>query len=189
MKHRPLIVVAFDSYVQPSRGIPNCGIEIRRGETVEALDILLGYDEHQNFRDTVRFFGLRDDVPIWSNFSVRLDDIVASLRPDEIFFPAYEEGGHEQHNGVSRLTSEVVDRINANAVKPIKQTRYLTYVRGKGKSRSHATLPTHEVPIESADWIVRKHLALACYVSQHQLDPRLGCWPWFCEELKEYQIS
>jgi len=41
---------------------------------------------------------------------------------------------------------------------------------------------------KSGEEIARKHQALACFKSQMQLDERIGCWPWFMGDLKEYVL-
>jgi hypothetical protein len=57
----------------------------------------------------------------------------------------------------------------------------MTYTRSNGKSRGR------EVPIERGEWIINKLRAMACYRSQIEI-PRLGCWPHFVNDLREYYV-
>lgn len=90
---------------------------------------------------------------------------------EHAFAPAFEEGGHEQHNLVAEIALEAFgeDRL----------TRYLTYRRGHARSTSE-----FEVPFEP-DWPAFKLVALGCYVSQIALPATA---PWFLDylDVREY---
>lgn len=154
LREKPLVVVVFDSYIQQNRG-NRVTWEQRRDETRAACGIL-GCE--------VRYLGFRDD-----DLTVTAGSIahwIEALGPSEVWAPAYEPGGHHQHNLVARACDKLPGL-----------TRYLTYtVVGKSKGR--------EVPVLEPSWIGKKLQALACYESQW--DPRLGCWPHFLREQMEY---
>ncbi len=163
MRERPLVIVVYDSYVQVTRGDPNCHRAARIGETQNAL-LEMGQDLQQ-----LRLCGLRDDCHythsevIGSILSVL--PVSAWETVTDVWAPAYEEGGHDQHNLV------------AQSVNSLANHRYTTYTRGKGKTRtSHLVTPT-------PDMIALKHRALACYTSQiANPSTRL----WFRGDIEEY---
>lgn len=90
-------------------------------------------------------------------------------RVTDVWLPAVEEGGHEQHN----LVGEIGEKVFRGA----KIHRYLTYTQ-TGKS----TVGREVVP--SGAMVRMKLLALACYKTQLEIDA-LGCWPHFMD-LREY---
>lgn len=175
-QHQPYVVVVFDSFLQPSRGAQGCGAVARRLETVNALDAL-GQQDHSR-----AFLGLRDDRDAAED-KIRAElELFRTLREssrhperiEHVWIPAWEENGHEHHNLVGRVASDVFHDIS--------RTSYLTYTT-QGKSRSAS-----EVRPRSGEEIARKLRALACYTSQLQLDDRLGCWPHFVNDLREYTL-
>lgn len=139
LREKPLVMVVFDSYVQPARGIPGTDAETRRAETIAACKVLgVPY----------QFLGFRDDqLPRMQDLLVRID----SYGADQIWAPAYEDDGHEHHNLVARA---------CGAFK-IEQS-YLTYTRTRGKSTNG-----RKVPYEP-EWVGLKFKALSCYQSQFQ---------------------
>ncbi len=166
MREKPQVVVVYDSYVQPTRGIEGCEYFLRRTETRNALVCMNAM--------LPKFIGLRDDVGYTPK------DIMFRLRScvdvdqvfDAVYAPIYDADGHEHHNAVSLVAAEL---------KSESHVYYSTYTRERGRQ----TTP-NEVRPESGDMIARKHLALACYRSQMSMDARLGTWPWFVGDLKEY---
>jgi LmbE family N-acetylglucosaminyl deacetylase len=89
--------------------------------------------------------------------------------PDNVWAPAVELGGHEQHNLVGSVAREVF----GPAYRP-----YFTYVRGQMRTRGD------EVPYEPS-WVVAKMRALCCYVSQIALE---NTRPWFVDDtLREFR--
>lgn len=164
LREKPLVVVVYDSYAQPARGIPGTDYQTRRLETFEACAIL-GVE--------CKFLGFSD-----ADASVNALTIAARLRStfdfrpvDGLWAPAFEMDGHEQHNLVAMACSNL----------PIKPTaRYLSYTRTRGKSTNG-----RKVPIDDPKWIGKKLRALACYESQFQ--PATGCAPHFIgRSLEEY---
>ncbi len=157
LRERPLVLVAYDSYVQANRGL-KVTAEQRRAETEAACEVL---------GVIPRFLGWRDDDLAIN--PLRLGAEIERLAPDEVYGPAFEVKGHPQHNFVAGAL---------NGLRGVK--RYLTYT-AEGKSTSQ-----NEVPICQGDWIGKKLKALSCYTSQFDLDPRMGCYPHFLRDQREY---
>ena len=94
--------------------------------------------------------------------------MVREVIAEEVYAPAVEEGGHEQHNMIGRI---VADIWRAEA------THYLTYTNGRDRSISD-----RPVPVEPG-WISAKFRALAHYESQIKM------WPHhFLAEQREYYL-
>lgn len=163
---RPLVVVVYDGHVQAARGLPVTWTE-RRAETVKACE-LLGLS-------SVVFLGFSDlDATVTSaDIATRLLQVVGpAVQLEHVFAPAVEMDGHAQHNLVA---------LAVPAGRNV--TRYLTYTAA-GKSVS-----SRPVEIQSPRWIARKLRALACYESQFNLDPRMGCFPHFLRDQTEYYAA
>ncbi len=185
-REKPLVIVVFDSFVQVTRGAAYCDWETRREETQQALSVLV---EPEPMYDTatgtyfvpnpaVKFCGFRDDAPVpaWM-IADTVQQLLADEVPEHIFAPAWEANGHDQHNEVATAASALVARWNDGKPPVLKQTRYLTYTRHNGKSRSGMPVPA------TPEMIRRKHLALACYKSQIE-NPMTR--EWFMKDLEEY---
>lgn len=160
-KFRPRVFVCLRSQVQYDRyGIT---AERRERETKAALrELGLG-----KTRDYLQL-GELDSKPRWHLLRRELTAVVPRSGP--VFAPAYEDGGHEQHNELAVIARDLFgSRVIA----------YATYVRGQEKTRSKT-----EVVPEPA-WIVGKLRALACYRSQIE-EP--SCRPWFLGDLREYLV-
>lgn len=164
MRERPVVCVVFDSYVQPARGVPGCSVEMRREETFRAIQELNGKG--------LWFIGLRDDQ-ICTKEALVIELAERFPLAEQVWAPAFAINGHDQHN----LVAEAAD-----VVFPGKVTHYQTYT-SYGKSRNGA-----EVLPRSGEDIARKLRALACYRSQLAMDARLGCWPHFMNDLREYVL-
>lgn len=162
MRYRPLVIVCFKSKVQEQYGIT---AETRERETQLAL-LALG-------------------VPSWSQWNIpdhdaplqygqlldNMDRADIACQPQRVWAPAYEEGGHSQHNAVARAAHEIFEHRVMN---------YYTYVRGVGRTTKGA-----EVQAEAHE-VARKMRALACYESQIAEGPH-GCSYWFRDDtLREY---
>lgn len=167
-QERPAVIVMYDSYLQVNRGATGCDLYTRRQETCNALAELAG----TKATPVPEFFaGFRDDKEYTAE--ALADRLRKSwLDPERVWAPAFEENSHAQHNLVAQA---------AELAYPGLVTHYLTYTRGGGKSRSGV-----EVQPRSGEEIARKLRALACYASQLQMDPRLGCWPHFMRDLTEW---
>ena len=98
-----------------------------------------------------------DVDPDWPEISRRIGDIVVSLNTDVLIGPAWELGGHEHHN-------EIASMLPANTI------RYLSYVRGQGRSTDGLEV------VPTAEERMLKDVALKCYASQAAFPPTA---PWF----------
>lgn len=98
-------------------------------------------------------------------------DIDEARRPERVYAPAVEPGGHDQHNLIGQLAAQVFN----GRVQP-----YLTYRRGFMRTRSD-----NEVPY-TAEMVALKLRALSCYRSQIAL--RDNTETWFMDDtLREYR--
>lgn len=139
LRERPLVVVVFDSFIQPARGIPGTTAAERRAETAAACQIL-GVE--------CQFIGYRDDQPPHADaIRGRLELFGVA----EVWAPCTEMDGHEHHNLVARACLGL----------PGAKDFYLTYTK-RGKSTNG-----RKVPYEP-HWIGLKLRALAEYKSQFQ---------------------
>lgn len=160
LKHEPTVIVCLRSQLQESRG---AGItyQEREMETTRAL-AELGVPAWEQL-------AVPDDRPDWVAVARSLESARDDLRPDQVFAPEFEVGGHDHHNAVAEIAAKVFgsDRI----------VSYLTYVRGSARS----DWATEVMP--EPDWIARKHRALACFESQIR-EPSTR--PWFMDSLREW---
>lgn len=159
IRHKPHVVICFKSQVQEDRGGPTA--RVREMETEGALWWLGGPSWRQlQIRDT----DPRGHDKLLDEFE-QLDYVHA---PERVWAPAWEEGGHEQHNSVSSAAYSIFgDRV----------IPYLTYKRGSMRTRGT------EVPFEPS-WVVKKMRALCCYASQIELENTRA---WFMDDtLREY---
>ena len=162
LREKPLVCIVYDSQVQRKRGLP-ITVDERRDESERACTIL---------GCSVGFLGVPDDALLTPD-TIALGVGVRYPKVSELWAPAFEPGGHDQHNVVALAAARL----------GVKTTYYTTYTREHGRTKGR------EVPIENAKWIALKLTALACYRSQHTLDPRAGCWPWFIGDQREYYKS
>ena len=160
----PLVLTVFDSHIQPERGHARCDAATRRQEDVEAVT-LLGC--------RIAFSGVPDNEP-GASIRERTHAALRHWTPEEVWLPAVEEGGHEQHNLVGEIGLEVF--------KGAKIHSYLTYTRTRGKSTNGREVkPTGTM-------VLKKLQALACYRTQIEIDA-LGCWPHFIGDQSEYVLD
>ena len=164
LRENPTVLIVYDSFTQPSRDNACCDANTRRLETLSAMNVL-------GIKD-VQFLGISDLETNKEQIREALGDFAAADIA-HVWAPAVETNGHEQHNAVGQIVLEMF------GVVPL--TRYMTYTRSNGKSRGR------EVPIERGEWIINKLRAMACYHSQIEI-PRLGCWPHFVNDLREYYV-
>jgi LmbE family N-acetylglucosaminyl deacetylase len=167
MRDKPLVVVVFDGYVQVNRGATKVTYLERRRESRSAMQAL--------GTDSLRFLGLRDDDSTYTaeDIKFRLRSVCNVDAPfDTVYSPMFDGDGHDDHNLVSRA---------ADLLPTVKHVKYSTYTRNGGRQRT-----PNEVQPMDGDMIRRKHLALACYTSQLDMNPKLGCWPHFMDSMREY---
>lgn len=158
-REKPVVLTVYDSYVQVSRGHAQCDWETRRNEDIAAVRDVLGCP--------IQFAGLRDNELIQGAVLVALSKWSAAT---EVWLPAVEKNGHDQHNLVGEIGLQVFEHATVN--------RYLTYTRTGGKS-------TNGIEAKPTGAMVLKKLrALACYKTQIEIDA-LGCWPHFTD-LREF---
>jgi LmbE family N-acetylglucosaminyl deacetylase len=162
LRSEPTVLTVFDSFVQVQRGYAECNAAARRAEDLDAMHIL---------GCTIQFGGVRDDeADLW--LRTRVHSALSHWRPQEVWIPAVESGGHEQHNLVGEIGAEVFVRAKVH--------RYLTYT-GSGKSRWG-----QEVAATGA--MIRKKLqALACYKTQLEIEA-LNCFQHFARDLSEWMV-
>lgn len=158
IRHKPHVVVCLRSQVQWDRGT-GITFEEREEETGRAFD-LLDVDWEQCEEPDVN--------PDWLVVESRIREAAQELDPYLVIAPAHEDGGHEQHNVVSRLASAIFPST------PI--ISYMTYRRGYGRSEG---IPVDPAPAE----IIAKHRALALFESQIR---EFSTRPWFVGTIREW---
>lgn len=160
LRHRPHVVCVLRSQLQEDRRT-GIGYQERELETAAAFGIL-GIGAWEQWRHL-------DSRPSWEAVRDEMRTLEQTWQPEQVFAPAFEAGGHDDHNAIAKVAADVFgpDRIVA----------YLTYRRGSARSDWGA-----EVEPEP-DWIALKHRALACFVSQIR-EPTTR--PWFMEGLREW---
>jgi LmbE family N-acetylglucosaminyl deacetylase len=162
LRELPLVLIVFDSHLQPTRGYKGCDADTRRLESVTALEELCGLDAPE-----IRFLGFSDanHPPSIAQFQEALEGInVGDV--SMVYAPAIEEGGHPQHNWLGAAAEALFsDRV----------THYMTYTH-RGKSTGTP------VPFES-QYVVAKLRALACFESQIALKDNVE---HFLREQREY---
>ncbi len=155
LRYKPDVVIVLRSHREFAMGGPTY-VE-REAETGFAMR-LAGVDWEQ--------WRYADDNPDWDGIEREIRRTVGAY--DTIIAPAYEVGGHEDHNGVA----EILNVYEGNVI------RYLSYVRGHGRSEGVEVVPT---PEEAA----LKAQALACYPSQAAYPPTA---PWFGPDQREFTL-
>lgn len=169
LREKPIVVIVYDSYVQPSRGLPGTEWHIRAAES-EAACHILGCDDVRRLR-----FSDANNTVTASQIRSRLGEVAGGLADKVLYYPAQEVDGHAQHNLVSLAC------FRGMAAEDDRE--YLTYTRNGGKSAWG-----RPVEIEDPAWIRRKLQALAHFDSQFNLDPKMGCWPHFLRDQREYYV-
>lgn len=163
LAERPMVLTVFDSYLQVDRGYKQCDAETRRQEDSDAIQGVLGMP-------LLAFGRVPDNEPM-ALTRAKVRSALAQWDPDEVWLPAIEHGGHEQHNLVGELGMEVFGRSALHF--------YLTYTRS-GKSTAGVRV---DPPGGAA--VGKKLRALACYKTQIEI-AELGCLPHFLRDQNEY---
>jgi LmbE family N-acetylglucosaminyl deacetylase len=138
LRERPLVLIVYDSYVQFHRG-DRITAQQRRKESSRAVEIL---------GTEVAFCGLSDESVDAKECSAALTQFAGA---EEVWVPAFEQGGHRHHNLISKVADSIFPRAR----------HYMTYTSA-GKSRGNI------VPVEPG-WVLKKLKALACYETQIEL--------------------
>lgn len=148
-KYAPTVVIVADD-PDPTQAL------LRRGESERACKLLDARVE-----------------PHWLHFTegaINRDELksrLADFSATQVFAPAVEASGHDEHN----LVGEVALELYGKKVRP-----YLTYTRAAGRSRN----PYGEIYPWSVECISRKLRALAEFRTQIQHPARR---PWFYDQL------
>lgn len=152
LRHQPTVVICFKSQVQQDRGGPTA--KVREMETEGALWWLGG----PPYIQSTIFDTDPDPFDKLAGMMVRHDAVYG---PERVWAPAYEDGGHDQHNMIGELALEIFgDKVQG----------YATYKRGHGRTRTNV-----EVECEP-EWPALKLAAMACYRSQIRIE---NTRPWF----------
>lgn len=150
LRRKPLVVVVLRSFKQwTQQNGPS--YTVRERETAAAMEIAECDWEQWIWPDT---------NPDWVLISREIETYLTSGRFDTVIAPAWELGGHEDHNTLA----SIVNGIETDAQK----VWYLTYQRGRGRSRGVEVAA-------SARELDAKRLALNCYVSQRN-HPATADW-------------
>lgn len=154
----PLVVIVFDGRIQQKRGLSVTAQE-RRTETLEAMKEIGAITLFMGYSD------IDEDPP---SLCDNIRNLIINQKPEKVWAPAVEEGGHVQHNLVGRLVKELFPATQG----------YLTYTRTGGKS-------TNGKPVSIEPGMIQRKLrSLACYASQ--IDTVLNCRPHFLGDQREY---
>lgn len=113
-------------------------------------------------------WGVSDENPDWEGVKRRARAADEIHSPSCVWVPAWEEGGHEQHNLVNQIAVETFNE---------RCRFYHTYKRGSARTRS-----THEVA-RLPDWPGQKFRAMSWFQSQINLD---NTRPWFNDWDREW---
>jgi LmbE family N-acetylglucosaminyl deacetylase len=154
LRHRPHVVVCLKADVQEHRGT---GITsaMREQETQCSMNIL-GCDWQQ--LPVSETNPSEDDLEAW------LRRLRKDMKPERVWAPAVELGGHSHHNMVGQSAWNIFG---------VRVRPYMTYKRGFGRSKGKTTvIPT---PGERS----LKRQALNCYESQIRLENTAY---WFTDE-------
>lgn len=117
----------------------------------------------------VQWVAFYDNDPDWHEIAYFMATYMSMTRPDVVIAPAWEDGGHEDHNAVAKIAGELEGDFELIS--------FSTYKRGYGRStEGEEVVPT---PAEEA----AKRTALGCYQSQLAHPPTA---PWFGGDQREF---
>lgn len=134
--NRPRIIVVLRSFVEAG-WTPPIHYETREAESAAAAEVLGCEHEHWTYPD---------NAPDWNKIRARME----TLRPERVWAPLPEEGGHAHHNIIGSLAKDLWPQT----------TFYATYTHANGK-----TTTGNRVTPEPG-WVETKLKAMACYQSQ-----------------------
>lgn len=157
LREKPLVVTCFRSVVQEVRGLGITSAQ-REAEDDAAFAIL----------DVDHVQWPFPDIGDGGGMGEAFRELAGGY--DRVYAPAYEEGGHEQHNQIGLLAAALFGPL---------LTPYLTYTRAGGKSEGR-----NRVNYEP-EWVTLKLRAMACYRSQIETGAA-GCTEHFVRDLREY---
>jgi LmbE family N-acetylglucosaminyl deacetylase len=156
IRHRPKVIVVLRSMNEELQGGPTW--REREHETELAMAVAKVEWEQWPFYD---------NAPDWHMIRERIHDYCDFA--DTVIGPAWEIGGHEQHNEVA----DIIRRYRSDYI------AYTSYVRGHGRTETdNEVMPT-------PDERLLKDVALACYASQKAWPPTA---PWFGDDQREFVL-
>lgn len=140
MRLRPLVIIVTDSYIQPERGDTECTYDIRRQETIKAMNMI---------GCPVLFMGIPDDELTEEILRERLK----LFNPETIYVPAVQ-GGNPQHDLIGSVALDLFAK---------KCERYTTYSKTELYTTGNWEIKPTQQEMEL------KNKMLACYTSQINL--------------------
>lgn len=132
--------------------------DVRREEHMAALRVL-GAD-----RDAWNG-NWPENRPDWEDVREWMRDLRNELRPDLVYAPKQEVGGHEQHNMIAEIAMHTFTGC--------AMSFYMTYRRGDRRSRGAFEFEP------KPGWAALKFQAMACYASQIEW---IHTRPWFAAD-------
>lgn len=156
VRYKPLVVICLRSYRQAiEQGGPD--YTVREAETVCAM-------EHAGVPALIQW-DIPDTDPSPTELAIRMVELVQEHKPKIIIAPAFEPGGHEDHNMIAASAHGLCEPFPTG----ITLKRYLTYQRGKDRSRDGVQVVGDMLEEEA------KLKALLCYDSQIR-HPQTSAW-------------
>ena len=146
LREKPLVIIVTDGYIQMKRGHETITPELRKLETIHAMEILGA---------NVEFLGISD-------LSLECEDLkekLYNLNPDIVYAP-YPNSVNEQHNLVGNVAYELWGK---------RVKFYSTYTKQKEYTKE-TLAPKGDIEIKpTAEEMELKNRALDCYESQIRL--------------------
>ena len=142
IREKPLVLVITDGWIQYNRGDLGCHADIRRAETVAAMEIL---------GCPVAFLGIRDTQLTEAGLTERIKDF-ERIGFEKIYAPAIQ-GGNPQHDLIGKIAGQSFSNC----------TYYTTYTKTELWTKGEIEV----VPTEEEKALKIK--ALECYKSQINL--------------------
>lgn len=136
LQHRPKIVTVLRSFVE-STWSPPVTYETRERESFLAAQVLGCEYEQWEYPDM---------SPDWEEISRAL----RQLKPERVWAPLVEEGGHPHHNAIGLIAGDLWPQT----------VYYATYTHANGKTTTGSRVEPQ------AEWVALKRIAMDCYVSQ-----------------------
>jgi LmbE family N-acetylglucosaminyl deacetylase len=152
LRHNPHVVICLKSVRMHQKDYPGGPVTADREQETACAMRLLNAEWTQ--------WPVPDDTPDWKELADLMRGLKNTGEVEQVFAPAFEEGGHGHHNRVAVLARAV---FGSESV-----THYLTYT-GEGRSRWGTKVEP------DGGWIDLKREALMCYQSQIE-HPATQAW-------------
>lgn len=154
LRYKPRIVVVLRSVRQETQqGGPSH--TTRQAETACAAELAGATYEQWDYPDS---------DPPWFTISEAVEAYLNEFRPEVVIAPAFELGGHEDHNAVANIVNAAQITYRIPGV-----IRFYTYRRGHGRTMAGTLVEATEDERERKLW------ALGCYASQ-AAHPATAAW-------------